>query len=284
MVRPRLSFLDKINLFAGIYGQLLLGIFRFSWWSPFFLYAIFQLIGFLALLWYYAPGLSTIVYPFLSALLPASVFHYPQYYLVLPSIYTTYDSFLLGITVWIILAAAAVYRFGGIHSGKRYAFKDGIARAVRSYLPLLAVWLLETVMVIAILYLPNLLLKERMAGSLKFSAAVNVFFEMIGLVVTSMLIYSVPGIILDRKGLGRAIGDSFGLFSKNMIFTYSIVFVPSFLRIIINLLLTNFAPKIISTLNPDLIPELMLISIMAGIFINLFIYGAVVFAYKSITE
>ncbi len=284
MVGPKLSYLDKINLFAGIYVRLFTGIFRFSWWSPFFLYAVFQMAGFMALLWYYAPGLSAIIYPILSAFMPSSVFHYPQYYLALPSLYATYESFLLGITVWIILTATAVHRLAGIYAGKLPDLKDGITSALRSYFPLLGVWLLETVLVIAILYIPNLLLKDMMAGSPKFSAVINVFFEMIGLVVTSMLIYSVPGIIIDRKSLARAIGDSIGLFFKNMIFTYSIVFIPGLLRIIFDLLLTNFAPTIISRLNPDLIPDIMSISIIVGIFINLFIYGAAVFAYKRIAQ
>jgi hypothetical protein len=267
MVAPRLSYLDKINLFAGIYVKLFAGIFRFSWWSPFFLYAIFQMAGFLALLWYYVPGLSVIIYPILSAFMPSSVFHYPQYYLALPSLYATYESFLLGITVWIILTATAVYRLAGIYAGKLPGLKDGIARALRSYLPLLGVWLLQTVLVIAILYIPNLLLKDMMAGSPKFSAVINVFFELIGLVVTSMLIYSVPGIIIDRKSLARAI-----------------VFIPGLLHIIFDLLLTNFAPTIISRLNPGLIPDIMSVSIIVGIFINLFIYGAAVFAYKRIAQ
>jgi hypothetical protein len=284
MVGRQFSYLDKVNLFAGIYARLFGGIFRFSWWSPFFLYALFQMIGFLALLWYYAPGLSAIVYPLLSSLLPPGVFHYPQYYLALPSIFASYQDYLLGITVWIVLTAAAVYRLGGIYAGKRLTLKDGIVRALRSYLPLFAIWLLETVLVIAILYVPNLLLKNRMAGSPKFSAVINVFFELIGLVATSMLIYSVPGIILDRKGLARAVGDSISLFFDNMIFTYSIVAIPGFLHIILNLLLSNFAPTIISRFNPELIPDIMLFYIVSGIFINLFIYGAAVFGYKRITE
>ena len=54
MVGSRLTLLDKLNLFVGVYAQMFLGIFRFSWWSPFFLYSLFQLAGFFALVWYYA--------------------------------------------------------------------------------------------------------------------------------------------------------------------------------------------------------------------------------------
>ncbi|HBC46771.1 MAG TPA: hypothetical protein DEO84_03285 [candidate division Zixibacteria bacterium] len=284
MVKTKLSFLDKLNMFVSIYGQLFISIFRFSWWSPFFIYAIFQTIGFLALLWYYAPILSSTVYPIISLFLPPNAFHYPQYYLALPSLYATYESLILGITVWIVLAAAAVYRFSGIYNGKVPALRDSIRLAMRSYLPLLLVWLLETVLVIIILYLPSHLLKNMIADSPNRAALADVVFETIGLGVTAMLIYAVPGIILDGKKVWQAIQDSIGLFMRNFIFTYSIVFFPSFLRIIMNLLLTSYAPKIITILNPELIPTIMFIYIFAGIFINLFIYGAAVFAYKRMAD
>jgi len=66
------------------------------------------------------------------------------------------------------------------------------------------------------------------ADSPNRAALADVVFEMIGLGVTAMLIYTVPGIILDRKKVWPAIQDSIGLFMRNMIFTYSIVFFPSF--------------------------------------------------------
>jgi hypothetical protein len=284
MVKTKLSFLDKLNMFVSIYGQLFISIFRFSWWSPFFIYAIFQTIGFLALLWYYAPILSATVYPIISLFLPSNAFHYPQYYLALPSLYATYESLILGVTVWIVLVAAAVYRFSGIYAGKVPVLRDSISLALRSYLPLLLVWLIETVLVIIILYVPSHLLKSMIADSPNRAALVDIIFEMIGLGVTAMLIYAVPGIILDRKKVWPAIRDSISLFLRNIIFTYSIVFFPSFLRIIMNLLLTSYAPKIITILNPELIPAIMFVYIFAGIFINLFIYGAAVFAYKRMAD
>ncbi len=280
----RLTVLDKLNLFVGTYAQMFLGIFRFSWWSPFFIYALFQLAGFFALLWYYAPILSVTVYPLLAAFLPSNIFHYPQYYLALPSVFVTYDSLILGITVWIIFTATAVYRLGGIYDGKVPALRECIRRGLYSYAPLLFVWLLETISVIVILYIPNLLLKERMAGSPNFSAAVSVLFEMIGLLVTAALIYAVPGIILDGKRAGAAIKRSLGLFAGNFFLTYFIVFVPGIITIILNLLLSNYAPKIISLFNPELIPILLFIYIMVGIFVNLFIYGPAVFVYKRMAE
>jgi hypothetical protein len=188
MVRNKLSLFDKLNMFFSIYGQLFISIFRFSWWSPFLLYAIFQALGFLALLWYYAPVLSSLVYPLISLFLPASIFHYPQYYVALPSLFTTYDSLILGITVWIVLSGAAVYRLGGIYTGKTRAFNEGISLALSRYLPLMLVWLLESVLIIIILYIPNLFFRKLTIGSPNFAALVNVVFEMIGLVVTAMLI------------------------------------------------------------------------------------------------
>jgi len=46
--------------------------------------------------------------------------------------------------------------------------------------------------------------------------------------------------------------------------------------------LSDFAPRIIGLLNPDLIPVIMVFYIITGIFINFFIYGAAVLLYRRL--
>jgi hypothetical protein len=284
MVRNKFTALDKINLFISIYGRMFIAIFRFSWWSPFFILALIQLLGFLGLLWYYLPGWIHIIQPTLKLFLPERAFHFPQYYLVFPGVYTIFEIVILGPTLWVILSAAAVIRLGGHYSRKKLPLKECLARARAAYLPLLGVWLIETLLVLGILSLPSLLMESVMYGSPNMSAAISFVMQSLAFVISAALLYTIPAIVLDKKGLGEAIANSVGIFFGNFFLTYFIIFIPGFIRIILNILLTDYAQRIIVDLNPELIPLLLFGEIVLGIFINLFIYGSTVFVYREMSD
>ena len=211
MVKNKFTALDKVNLFISIYGRMFVAI-SFSWWSPYLILASVQAIGFIGLLWYYQPGWIHIIQPILRIFLPERAFHFPQYYIVFPGIYSAFESFILGPTLWVILSAAAVIRLGGHYSRKKIPLKDCIARARAAYKPLLGLWLVETVLVIAMLSLPSLLMESVMYGSPNMSAAISFVMQSLALFISAALLYTIPGIVLDKKGLGEAISDSLGLF------------------------------------------------------------------------
>jgi hypothetical protein len=284
MVRTRYSSLDKLNLFLGAYGRLFDGIFRPHWWLPFFVFSIFQAAGLAVLTWYYAPLWVGIVKPVLAWFIPPPAFHYPQYYLALPSVYSAYENFVLGPIIWVIILGAAVYRLGGIYAGRRFSVKEAIGVASGRFFPMLLVWILETVLVLVVLSIPSLFLDRILAGSPNRALAASLLAQMVGFAVSALLIYAVPGIIIDGKKVIAAIGDSMSLFFGSIFLTFFIVFVPSVIRLAMNFLLTDFAPRIITLLNPDLIPALLLLDIVLGVFINLFIYGAAVFVYVRLNE
>lgn len=284
MVRSRLTLIDKLNLFINLYGRLFAAILRFSWWSPFFIYSLFQYIGSAALAWYYAPPWCYFVPSILSLFLPPAAFHYPQYYLALPSVFAGYDSFILGPTVWIILLGIAVYRLNGFQANGNPPWGEAFKVALNCYPRLLLVWFVETVLVFLVLYLPNILLEGYLAGSPNRAAALSALLQTAGLVVSAALLFAVPGIVIDNKRAGEALADSISLFLGSPVLTFAIVYIPSILRIILNFLMGDLAPRIIGLLNPDVIPGLVFIYILVGIFINLFIYGGAVFVYRRLEE
>jgi hypothetical protein len=284
MVRSKLTALDKINLFLNIYGRLAIGVFRLSWWSPFFMLAIFQIFGFYAFLWYYLPGWINFILPLLKLIFSADNFHYPAYYLALPRIYSLFEIAILGPTLWIIFSAAASYRLGHLYDDEKVSIGECFNASVNKYLPLLVVWIFETALVLLILYLPGVILKSQLDGAPNRIMVLRLLLQMVGFGISAMLIYAIPGIILDNKRLFEAIGDSISLFFKNIFLSYFIIFLPNIPRLILNLLLGDLAPRIINLLNPELIPTLLFTSIVLGIFINYYVYGAAVFVYKELSR
>ena len=273
--------LQKINLFAAIYGRMFAAIIRPGIWFAFFILALFQVVVLLSLARFYLPGWHNIIFPILSSFLPPQVLHYPQYYLALPSVYSGFDNFILGPTVWVVLSAAAVYKLGGYHAGGNSRLGEGLRSAFRAYLPLLIFWAIETVLVLIVFLVPSLLLADFVKGSPNRKIALDFGLQVVGFGVSAFLIYTIPGIMVGGRGLGSAISKSLRLCWKNFFLTFFIVFIPGLPKAILNLILSEFSPRIIQLLNPELIIALLGLQIGIGIFINLFIYGSAVFVYKE---
>ncbi len=277
------SALDKLNFLANIYGRMLAAIFKFRTWSGFFILALFQAAGLFMLARYYLPGIYQVVYPILSLFIPEFIFHYPQYYLALPSIYSGFDNFVLGPTAWVILSAFAVYKLGGYYSDKKMPAGNGFSIARRAYFPLLVFWALETGLVLLAIILPASIAADMVAGSPDRKIALNLGLQFMAYGISAFLLYTIPGVILDSKKLGSAVRDSIALCRQNFFLTYFIILIPGSIKILIDLVLTEFSARIVKFLNPELILLILGAQILIGIFINLFIYGSAVFVYKEMS-
>ncbi len=279
----RYSALGKLNLLINIYGRMTAAIFKFRTWSGFFILASFQAVGLFLLARYYLPGIYQVVYPILSLFVPKFMFHYPRYYLALPSIYSGFDNFILGPTAWVILSAFAVYKLGGYYSDKKMPAGKGFSIARRAFIPLLVFWALETGLVLLAIILPASIAGDMVAGSSNRKIALNLVLQFMAYGISAFLLYTIPGVILDSKKLGSALRDSIALCRQNFFLTYFIILIPGSIKILMDLILTEFSPRIVKFLDPELILLILGAQILLGIFINLFIYGSAVFVYRKMT-
>lgn len=278
------SPLDKLNFLINSYGRLFAALFKIRVWFPFLILALFQAAGLLALMYYYAPGLNHVVYPLLSSIFPAGIFHYPQYYLALPGIYSGYDTFILGPIVWVILSAAAVYILGGYYRGEKKSFGEALRKASRSYPSLLVFWIIETAIMFAVLVLLNSGFKSMVIASPRLKFVFEFAYQLISFVFSAFLVYTVPVIILSGRGIGGAIVESLKICGRNLFLTYFIVAIPGAVGAILDLFISNFSPQIIMLFNPGLVPAMLFVRICLGIFLNLFLFGAAVFIYNKMAR
>ena len=276
------SPLEKLNIFINAYGRLFAALFRIGTWSPFLILALFQTAGLVALKDYYMPGYDQIIYPILAALLPSSIFHYPQYYLALPSIYAGYSTFILGPTVWVVMSAAAVYKLDGYQGGTKRRLGEAIGRAFRSFFPLLLFWIIHTVIIMSVLTILSYLFQSAVLASPRLKFVFEFVYHLIAFIFSAFLLYTIPAVIISGKGIAGAIAESLRVCGRNLFLTYFIVAIPGSVGAIIDLFISDFTPRIIALFNPGLIPILLIVGIVLGIFINLFTYGAAVFVYKKI--
>jgi hypothetical protein len=247
------SALGKINFFIATYGWMFSGIVRMSSWSPFLVLAIFQALGLLALSNFYVAGLKQVLYPILSLFLPDSIFHYPQYYLALPSVYSGYNTLILGPTIWVLMSAAAVYKLKRFRRGEKAALGEGLRKALGLYLPLFVFWLIETVIIFIVLFSLTVALKENVAGSPRLRFVFEYGYQLFAYIFSAFLIYTIPGIIISGKNLGKALKDSIKLCSRNFFLTFFIIAIPGSVGAVIDIFISGFTPQIISLFDPELV-------------------------------
>jgi len=279
--RVRNSALDKINFLIATYTRLLSGLNKLSIWSPFLALALFQALGLLLLSNFFVGGLKQVLYPFLSLFLPEALFHYPRYYLALPSLYSGYNTLILGPTVWVLLSASAVYKLGGYYRNEKISLSEGLRKSIGLYVPLLLFWALETVIIFVVLFALNVAFREYVAGSPRMRLLFEYGYQLIGYCFSAFLIYSIPGIVISGRRLGEAIKQSIKFCGKYFFLTFFIIAVPGTVGALIDIFVSGFSPQIISLFSPELVTLIMYIRIALGILINLLIYGSAVFIYNE---
>ena len=280
----RYTAFDKINLFFRTYIQMFGNIIRPASWAPFLYLATLQLIGLILITWFSMPGWKSLIKPILSLILPNQSFHFPQYLLVMPRVFADYDNYILGPTAWIIFSAVAVYVIGGMYQGKRWRTSDGFSLAFRSYFKLLVIWLVEMLLVFAVFKILSILLVEAVYGSPRRIMALKIGLQLAAFIPSAFLIYAIPSIIIGKRSLITAFRESLSLCSHNFFMTYFIILLPAIIRLVFDILIKDFGPRIIFTMNPDIIVVLMVLKIIAGIGINLLILGSATYIYRTLAD
>ena len=273
--------LYKINLFIRTYLLMFGNILKPSSWMPFMSLAIFQLLGILILTWFSLPGWKSSVKPFLTMILPHEGFHFPYYLLTIPRLFADYDNYILGPTAWVIFSAVGVFVLGNLYAGERIHLREGFRRAFKSYFKLLVVWLIELILVYAIMKIIAILFIDATYGSPRLTLGINIALQLAAFLPSALLIYAIPAIILDKKSLFQALADSVSLCGHNLFLSYFIIFTPGIARLVFDILINNFGPRIVFTMNADLIIVLMVAKVLVGIFVNLFILGGATYVYRA---
>lgn len=276
------SALDKINLFLTIYYRMFGNIFRISAWSPLLIAAVFQTAGLLLLIDYGRPVSGTFIYPLLKALLPSAALHYPNYYLAIPLVFSAYDIWILGPSIWLLAIGAVTISTGAIYDKQRIGIAAAAKTAAGRYGLLLGLWIIQTILMIIFVYLPARLISDSLTGYFLRHLAMKIALQGVGFVISAFTLYTIASILLDKNGLFKSLAISARLWKRNFFFSFFIVALPGSIGLIFDILTSSFAPNIINGGNPELIIQLLFLKIFLGVFLGLFHYGSAVYAYREI--
>lgn len=236
-------------------------------------YAVLQILFILMLMNFaYAPFSSFLV-PLMKKLFGEPALHYPNNFLVLPSLFFWVNLLMSGF-VGIILVSSTTDLFSKVYTKKKVDLAAGFKNIFPVYAILLLVWLVETAVLLGIFFGVPSLLKNISFFVNRGPMATQLATSFVAIFVGALFIYTTALVVIERVGPLRAIGKSLSMFGKYPIITLCLFAIPNLMRMPIDML-TGKTQFLISKFNPEIIAVVMALSIGISIFTNFFLIGTV---------
>ncbi len=246
----------------------------------FFGYAILQIIILLSLIFFaYAP-LSGLYVPMIQKLFGEPALHYPNNYLVLPTLFTWANIILSGL-IGILIVGAGTDLFAAKFTQKQVTIGMGFRDTLPKYLFLFIAWFIETLIVTLILIGTPILLAKLMPEVQGIvTQSITTF---LALFFSAMFAYTTALIILEKKGAIAAVAKSLSLFGKFPVISFLLIALPNIIKMPLELL-SGKTQFLIAKFNPEIIGIILGLSIIISIFANYFLVGTVTRFFISLKD
>ncbi len=268
-----MSALDRLNYIIAAYGRLILTLFNFRLWPPYFLY--FLLLATVALLLanQFASGMSWII-PLNVWIAGDSVLHYPQHLQFLPYSFERI-SVVISLLVESLFTAATVVMFAAHFRREKVRFIGSLREVLPHYLKILLIWLINFVLIYLLFMSLSKLFVDFVQGAPRRQLALFLGMRGLSVLVTCLFVYVMPYMFLRGRGLVAAFRDSIAQFFRSFFTTAIFVGLPQLLLLPLIYTLQS-SDKIIDKFNPDLVVWLTVAFAFALNLANFFTTGAIV--------
>jgi len=279
-----LDILARINIFINVFLQSLRIFVKPKLWVPFFLFALIDFSWLFLLVNFYYPPVNRLMSPLLQLFYDKMILHYPHFYFAMPQIKLYGSMVILQLLFSIVLYAAGVYVFGSYFNKEKIDLRSGFKKAFISLPALIPVWFIKTALTILIFILTGPVVIEAMSG--RPNAHLLSFFsmQMIGLIVSCLLIYAYPAIILNSRSFSSAVKESLSLFKRNLFTTFLFHFVAWFITFPVGYIITAHLNTILTKFSTNVLEILMTIQIFAGFLSAMLLYATITYLYISQTK
>jgi len=255
-----------------VFGTIIRGVA----WLPFLIYGFLQMAVLIILANYTNPFIYPVLSPLVGYMVDenASMFnHYPTLYLLLPYVYQWFK-IAVGIIFEGLVAGMTVVLLMGIINGKN---KTGptLKAAFNKWPQLLIVWTLMTAILWSIdMYLPGVF-EGMLAESPRRQMAFNIVLKLFTVGIYSILMYSIPALILYKNGLLESLKTSFRLFIKYPFFSFLLALVPIIITLPASYGISN-ANVIVDKFSPELVFYILSAGLLLEFVANYFLTATLV--------
>ena len=254
---------------------------------PFLVTAFIQLLALEIL--YFAPRFPLVLFfgPIIKRVWGEIFLHYPTNFLLLPKLFY-YVQLLISIFIGSFLTAVAIYLIEAVNSDKKTNFglaaKELLPRY--AYIFIASLFSLGLFALLAISYgkLTTLLIYTKsQSESILFLKKIVFLSEpyvglLLGILATVAFAFLVPVVVLERKGIRKALKANFEKLRKSFGFIFIVVLLPTLLYVPVFLLRNNVF-SFPNTIVPSLHLFVIVFSVMAAVFIDATVFTAITTYY-----
>ncbi len=254
----------------------------------FYPFIILLFINFLILeILYFIPRypLSTFFTPIVTQVWGDKFMHYPMNLVLLPKLFYYAQIFVFLLIGNFILAVTA-HMVAALNNEQRVSFKNSLKACFQSYIYIFLASVLTFLLFKGFDFLYNLLVMR----AFKIQSTQGVFFMikkavilgvpfvqfLFGIIITVVLAYVIPIIVIEKKKLFAAIVENFKILKSSFIITSLLVVIPTIFYVPVLLLRNN-----VSFLASKTMPEIQLLIICLGIAVTLYINTLVMTATST---
>lgn len=250
-------------------------------WGPFLLYALLQSATIFVLTQFYQPWLSPVLVPILRALGGEGVLHYPVLYLALPVVFSRLSLVLdLVFGAWLFGAA---FLFCWQSDRPTEPENSGMRPATAAWGKLMLARLPESVVLaLLIIVLPSILFGSDMPGGWA-SRGIRYGSIVVGSMIEALFIYAPLAILVEGRGVVRAIGRSFELTARIPVATFFAVLIPNLIQVPLSYAM-NRSETIVARLSPEVVAWVIVFSVLAYSVATFYIVGAGARLFRVQTE
>jgi hypothetical protein len=235
---------------------------------PFVFYATLQLVILISLVNFINPPFVMFYIPLIRQLFGEGALHYPTFFYILPPLFNQLNFVLSGL-VGIILIGVATHVFAYNFIRNKISIRIAIRRTFSKYPSLLLIWIAESVISMSIILGLPFVLTEFLAPDYMVTRIIEMTGLFLGIVVTSIFAYTTAYVVLSDQSFGRSIAQTFATFKKNIMITFALVAIPTFLYMPISYL-TGKTDVIISKFSPEMVATILGLGIIISFLTNYF--------------
>ena len=271
----------KINLFFSAWGGCLRSMRVIKTFSPFLLYAGLQGVILAILVFFAYPPFSSVLVPLIKKLFGEAALHYPNNFIVLSPLFNQANFILSGI-IGIIVIGMATQMFASLYRDQNPSFKNGLQVTLPKYGLLFVVWIVESALILCMVAGLPLLLNKMIHPAYRLMRIIQLGSLLLGILVGAMFAYTSALIILDQRGISKAISGSLSIFSGNALISFFLIAIPSLFHFPINFL-SRKAPLLVTKFAPEVMIVILAVGIVIAIFANYILVGTVTRFYLAVT-
>ena len=217
--------------------------------APFLIYAILQVALLYSLINFSQSPFSSLLVPIIRKIFGEPALHYPNFYMILTSLYSQINIMLSGI-FGIVFVGMATHLFALNFKDNKTSLGEAFKTTMSKYLILFLIWVVASVLMLLMIIGLPFVLKEFLQPQYLLGRIFDIVGLLFGIIVSAMFTYSTVLVVLERKKFSQAISNTFSIFFKNSGTSFFLVAVPtafyfpiSYLSRRIDILFSKFSPE-----------------------------------------